>query len=135
MRIGELELGAYFFDEKEYISLNAFIDRIKILTACTNQFSSTKELSKEPVKRILRWYIEEKEEYAAPKNVQFGKWEPVRESSASTPSIVTSSAAPKTALQDTNTTIERKVLKEKNISKLSISWKNLVNNSSIRVKY
>ena len=99
LRIGELEPDPYSSDE-EYISLDAPIDGIEVLAARTNQSSSTKEPSKEPVKRILRRRIEKEKEYAAPKNVCFGEWESVRESSAPASAIPASSVAPETAMPD-----------------------------------
>lgn len=42
-------------------------------------------LSKVLVKQILCYHIEKKNDYVASKNVQFGKWEQVRNTSMPTP--------------------------------------------------
>ena len=114
LRIGELEPDPYFSDEEiEYISFDALIDEIEVLTACINQSQLIKESSKEPVKQILRRRIEKEKEYAALKNIWFGKWEQVRENSASTLPIVTSSTVLKIAMPDTNIVINKKSVEKK----------------------
>ncbi len=61
LRIGELEPDPCSSDEEvEYVSLDAPIDVIGVLAACTNQSQPAKEPAKEPVKRILRRRIEKK---------------------------------------------------------------------------
>ncbi len=122
LRIGKLEPDPYSFNEEiEYISFDAPIDGIEVLAACTNQSQPTKEPSKEPVKQILRRRIERDKEYAAPKNVRFGEWEPIRENPAFAPPIVTPSAALETAMLDADTTMAKKSMERKNILELSIS--------------
>ncbi len=122
LRIGELEPDPYSSNEEiEYIYLDTPIDGIEVLTARINQSQPTNEPSKKPVKQILHWRIEKKKEYAAPKNIRFGEWEPVREKLASAPPIVTLSTALKTAMLDADTTIAKISIEKKNILKLSIS--------------
>lgn len=99
MRIGESESNPYFLDKKvEYVSLDTHIDGIVVLAICTNQSQLTKEPSKEPVKRILHWRSEKKKKYAAPKNVRFDEWEPVRENLAPIHPLVTLSVATEIAM-------------------------------------
>lgn len=99
LRIGELEPGPYSSAE-EYVSLDASIDELEVLPARTNQSSATKEPSKEPIKRILRRRIEKEKEYPTPKNVRFGEWDLVGESSAPASATPASSFAPETAMPD-----------------------------------
>ena len=113
LKIGELEPDLYSFDE-EYISLNIPIDGIEVLATCTNQLSSTKKPSKEPIKRILRRCIEKEKEYTAPKNVRFGEWESVRENSVPTSAILASSVAPETAMPDVDNANTTRKSVEKN---------------------
>ena len=114
MRIGELEPDPYSSDEEiEYISVDAPIDRIEVLATCTNQSQPTKESSKEPVKRILHRRIEKEKEYAAPKNIRFGEWEPIRENSAPSPPIVTLSTTPETAMPPADIAISKKNVERK----------------------
>lgn len=49
-----------------------------VLAARTNQSKPTEGPSKEPVKRILRRRIENENGYAAPKNLRFGEWDPIK---------------------------------------------------------
>lgn len=81
LRIGDADPDLYFSDEEvQYISLDKPIET-GVLAAQCNQLKSTSGLSKEPVKRILRRRIEKENNYAAPKNMRFGEWEPVRDTS------------------------------------------------------
>ena len=57
--------------------------------------------------------MEKKKEYAAPKNVWFGEWEPVKKNSAPTSSIVISSTAHETAMLDADTAISKKIIERK----------------------
>ncbi len=76
MQIGELEPDfCSSYKEVEYVFLDAPIDGIGVLAACTNQSQPAKEPAKESVKRIFRRRIEKEKEYAASKNVRFGEWE------------------------------------------------------------
>ena len=84
LRIGDADPDPYFLDEKaQYVCLDEPIGT-GVLAARSNQPKSTQGFSKEPVKRILRHRIEKENNYAAPKNVRFGKWEPVRDTSVPT---------------------------------------------------
>ena len=61
LRIAELEPGPYSSKEEvEYICLDAPIDKMGVLAACTNQSQPAKELAKASVKQILRRRIEKK---------------------------------------------------------------------------
>lgn len=73
MRIGELELDPYLFDDEEYISLNILIDRIEVLTAYTYHSQPIKEPFRKPVKQTLYRFINKEKEYFALKNIYFGK--------------------------------------------------------------
>ncbi len=48
-------------------------------------------MSKELVKRILRCRIEKENDYATQKNLRFGEWEPVRDTSLPTPTPTSAS--------------------------------------------
>ena len=56
--------------------------------------------------------IKKEKEYAAPKNVQFGEWEPVRESFVPAPLLATFSIAPKIAMPDSDIGIVKKSVKK-----------------------
>ncbi len=92
----------------EYVSLDAPINGIRVLAARTNQSQPAKKPAKEPVKRILRRRIEKEKEYAAPKNVRFVKWEPVRKNPVLSSPIATLSTAPETAMLDADTATVKK---------------------------
>ena len=71
--IGEADPNPYSSDkETKYISFDESIET-GVLAACVNQSKSNQRPSKEPVKRILRRRIEKEDNYAAPKNMRFGK--------------------------------------------------------------
>ncbi len=113
LRIGELEPDGCSTDEKsEYISLDEPI-RTEVLAAHSDEPRPTAEPSKESVKRILRRRIQKEKKYTLPKNVRFGEWESVRENPAPTPPIVTLSTAPKTAMPDADTAINKKSVERK----------------------
>lgn len=79
MRIGDLAPDPYFSDEEvEYISLDKPMDETRVLAARINKAKLAKEPTKEPVKQILRRRIQKESEYAAPKNVRFGEWKPIK---------------------------------------------------------
>lgn len=89
LRIGESDLDPYLSDDEiKYISLDEFIET-RVLAARSNQPKPPQSLFKEPVKGILRRRIEKENDYNAPKNLQFGEWEPVRNISllAPTPAL------------------------------------------------
>lgn len=78
LRIRKMDSDPYFIDEKaEYISLDKPIE-IKVLATCANRFKPTRRPFKEPVKRMLYWCIKKQNDYTVPKNVKFGKWDPVQ---------------------------------------------------------
>ena len=122
LRIGELEPDPYSSDEEvEYVSLDTSIDGIGVLAAYTNQSQFTKELSKEPVKRILRRHIEKEKEYATPKNVQFGEWEPVRKSLVPTPLLATLSVVLEKAMPNVDTaTIKQSIEKKRHLRVVNV---------------
>ena len=88
LKIEEADLDPYSSDEEaKYISLNKLM-KIKVLAACSNQSKSTKKLSKELVKQILRCHIKKENNYIVPKNIKFGKWEPIKNTFLPAPAIV-----------------------------------------------
>ena len=84
-----------------------------ILATRTNQAKPTKEPAKKPIKPILHWRIQKKREYATPKNVWFGEWEPVREKSVPVLSTITLSTIPETAMLDADMVIAKKSIERK----------------------
>ena len=85
LRIGDADPDPYSSDDEvEYVSLDEPIET-GVLAARSNQPKPPQGPSKEPVKRILRRRIEKENDYAAPKNVRFGEWEPVRDTSVPAP--------------------------------------------------
>ena len=114
LRIGELEPDPYSSDEEiEYVSLDEPIDGIEVLAACTNKSQSAKKSSKEPVKQILRRRIEKEKEYAAPKNVRFGEWEPIRDSPVPAPLFATPPVTSETAMSDADMATTKKSVERK----------------------
>ena len=117
LKIGELEPDSYSSDEElEYVSLDKLIDEIRVLAARINESQPAKKSSKEPVKQRLRRRIKKKKEYAAPKNVQFGEWESVRESLIPAPLLAIHSIAPETTMPNADMGIVKKKCWEKEIS-------------------
>ena len=85
LKIGDADPDPYSSDEDvQYISLDESI-KTGVLAARSNQPKPTQSLSYEPVKQILRRRIEKENNYAAPKNMRFGKLEPVQDSSLPSP--------------------------------------------------
>ena len=81
LSIREADPDLYSLDKKiQYISLDEPITT-GVLAAWSNQLKLNQGLSKKPVKRILHRSIEKKNNYATLKNLRFGEWEPVQESS------------------------------------------------------
>lgn len=79
LKIGEIDLKPDFFDEEaKYISLDKPI-KTRILTAYANQSKPTTESFKKPVKQILQQRIKKEKDYIVPKNVRFGKWNPIQD--------------------------------------------------------
>ena len=77
LRIGDADPDLYSSDEEvQYLSLDELI-KTGVLVARSNQPKPTQSPSKEPVKQILRCHIEKENDYDVPKNMRFGKWEPV----------------------------------------------------------
>ena len=116
LRIGDADPDPYSSDDEvQYVSLDEPMET-GVLAARSNQPKPTQEPSKEPVKRILRRRIEKENNYAAPKNVRFGEWEPVRDTSMPAPTpapALISSPSQEAAMPDAETgepkrTIERK---------------------------
>ena len=111
LRIGEADSDPYSSDEEaEYISLDEPIET-GVLAARSNQSKPTQGPSKEPVKRILRRRIEKENSYAAPKNVRFGEWKPVKNTSLPAPAIVP--ATPQEAAMPDAEVIEAKKMVER----------------------
>ncbi len=77
-------------DKVKYVFLDKPIET-GVLAARNNQPKFLQGPSKEPVKRILRRRIEKKNDYVAPKNLRFGEWEPVRNTSLPTPTLALAS--------------------------------------------
>ena len=113
LRIGEMDPDPYSSDEEaEYISLDEPIET-GVLTARANQSKPTAGPSKEPVKRILRRRIEKEKDYAVPKNVRFGEWDPVRDDPLPGPTTTVPSTSQEAVMPDaeaiaTKKTVERK---------------------------
>ncbi len=87
LRIGEADPDPYSSDEEiQYVSLDEAIET-GVLAAQSNQPKPPQGLSKEPVKWILYRRDEKENNYAVPKNVKFGEWEPVQESRLPSPTL------------------------------------------------
>lgn len=113
LRIGEADPDPYSSDEEtEYISLVKPLET-GVSAARTNQSRPIEGPSKEPVKRTLRRRIEKEKEYAGPKNVRFGEWEPVKDNPPSTQLVTTPSAAPETAMPHAEAATTRKSIERK----------------------
>ena len=113
LRIGEADPDPYSSDEEtEYISLDEPIET-GVLAARANQSKSNQGPSKEPVKQILRRRIEKENNYAAPKNVRFGEWEPVKDSSLPDPTVTVPSTTQEEAMPDAEGTTVKKTVKRK----------------------
>lgn len=72
--------------------------------------------SKEPVKKILCRHFKKENNYAIPKNLQFGEWKPVRDTSlpASTLAMVsTSNPSQKVAMLDAEVSKSKKIFEKK----------------------
>lgn len=118
LRIRELESDPYFSNKEiKYVFLNAFMDKIRVLTTQTNQ-SSAKQLAKIFVKRIWHQHIEKKKDYAAPTNIWFGEWKPVKEDLIPTSFISILLIIPKIAMLDANTAVIKKIIKQKKLFQL-----------------
>ena len=114
LRIRELEPDLFSSDnEVEYVFFDEPIDGIGVLAARTNESQLAKKSFKEPIKQILHQHIKKKKEYAAPKNVRFGKREPVRESIVLAPLLVILFVAPETAMLDANLSTAKKSVEKK----------------------
>lgn len=112
LRIGEADPDPYSSDEEtEYISLDRSIE-MGVLAARTDRSKPIEGPSKEPVKRILRRRIEKEKEYATPKNVRFGEWDPVRDNPTPSPPVSTPSPAP-VAMPDAEAATIRKSMERK----------------------
>ena len=73
LKIGESDPDSYSSDDKvEYISLDKPIET-RVLATRNNQPKPPQGLFKEPVKRILRRYIEKENDYAMSKYLRFGE--------------------------------------------------------------
>lgn len=105
---------SYFSDkELEYVSLDISIDEIEVLATCTNQPQPAKKLSKVTVQQILHQCIEKEKKYAATKNIRFGEWEPVKESSVSISSLATLSLVSEIAMPNTDIAATKKSVEKK----------------------
>ena len=116
LRIGDADPDPYSSDDEvEYVSLDEPIET-GVLAARSNQPKPPQGPSKEPVKRILRRRIEKENDYAAPKNVRFGEWEPVRDTlvpapisaPTRTPNPSQEAAMPDAEAGEPRKTVERK---------------------------
>ncbi len=113
LRIREADPDPYSSDEEiQYISLDKPI-KTGVLAARRNQPKPPQGSSKEPVKRILRRRIEKENNYAAPKNVRFGEWEPVQERSVPAPTSATVPSQ-EAAMPDAEATEPKKQVEKKN---------------------
>ncbi|MCJ1343493.1 hypothetical protein MMC31_001687 [Peltigera leucophlebia] len=88
-------------------------DPPKFLAARTNQSKAKQGPSKEPVERILHRQIEKKNNYAAPKNMRFGKWESVKDSSLPDPTATVPPTTQKEAMPDAKGTTAKKIVERK----------------------
>ncbi len=79
----------------------------------------------------MRQRIEKEKKYSAPKNVQFGEWEPVRENLVPSPPKATPSAAPETAMLDANTATAKKSVERKKHPRVVNVLKELVGATNI----
>lgn len=74
LKIGKADLNSYFSNKEiEYVFSDTSINKIGILTICTNYVKSAKEPTKEPIKQILYQRIKKKNSYIAPRNMRFGE--------------------------------------------------------------
>ena len=113
LRIGEVDLDPYSSDEKtEYISLDEPI-KTGVLAARTNQSKANQRRSKEPVKQILHQQIEKENNYAAPKNIRFGEWEPVKDSSLPNSTATVLFTAQEKTMPDVEGTTAKKTVERK----------------------
>ncbi|MCJ1347605.1 hypothetical protein MMC31_005833, partial [Peltigera leucophlebia] len=95
LRIGEVDPDPYSSDEEtEYISLDEPVET-------------------GPVKRILRRRIEKENNYVAPKNVRFGEWEPVKDSSLPDPTPTVPSSTQEEVMPDVEGTTAKKPVERK----------------------
>ena len=83
------------------------------MAARANQSKSNQGPSKEPVKHILRWRIKKENNYTAPKNVRFGKWEPVKDSSLPDPIATIPSTTQEETMPDAESTTAKKTVERK----------------------
>lgn len=113
LKIEEVDSDPYLLNKKnKYILLDEPIET-GVLAACTDQSKAIQGSSKEPVKRILRWRIGKENNYAAPKNVRFGKWEPVKDSSLPDPTATILSTAQEEAMPDAEGITAKKTVERK----------------------
>lgn len=113
LRIENVDPDPYSSDEKaQYVCLDESIGT-KVLAAQSNQPKPTQGPSKESIKQILRYCIEKENNYTEPKNVKFGDWEAVRDTSVtpapvSAPNPSQAAAMPDVEVSEPRTTVERK---------------------------
>lgn len=74
LKIRKTNLNSYSSNKEiKYVFLDVSINKISILTFCTNYTKPSKKPTKELVKQILYQHIKKKNSYVAPKNMRFGE--------------------------------------------------------------
>lgn len=116
LRIEDADPDPYFSDDEvKYVSLDEPIET-GVLAARSNQPKPTPGPSKELVKQILPRRIEKQNNYATPKNIRFGEWEPVGNTFVPAPTSVPAfipNPSQEAAMPDAEASEPRKVVERK----------------------